>query len=327
MDGRTLSASVHSSTHTGYIGYGTVPVEITIENGLDEDLPYSIEVKPEKDLEIHLDGSTIGNLLAGESVKATGQYALLKAARSIDRDTNADEKVPTQAEWCLKLGGRTISLYNGLIPSKAVTVTLGPRYPALSPLGKEEIGFGVRNNTTEEIKGRIVLIPPEGVRVSPQNIPLKLKPGEVLEESLSISIESDIGSLLSMDLTLDLEDNGSPVRVSSKKFNIPVLGMKGAVAYMSLDDLIILETEDIRAIMNPRPALGFLGIDYKPLNRYFGGWNILGVETGYPFPGEGGEWNRLTPKVELENHDDFADVRLTAKFEERTGLRQTRMFW
>jgi GNAT superfamily N-acetyltransferase len=322
MNGRTLCANVQSSTHTGYIGYGTVPIEIKIENGFDEDLPYSIEVKPEKDLDVRLDGSTTGKLPAGESMRATGQYAILKATRSIDRETNADEKVPTQAEWCFKLGEKAISLFNGLIPSKAVAVTLGPRYPSLSPFGKEEIGFGVRNNTTEEIKGKIVLTPPEGVRVSPQNISLKLKPSDVLEESLSISIESDIGSLLSIDFALDLEDNGSLVRVSSKKFNIPVLGMKGAVAYMSLDDLIILETEDIRAIMNPRPALGFLGFDYKPLKRYFGGWNVLGVETGYPFPGEGGEWNRLAPMVEIENHGDFADVRLTAEFEERTGLHQ-----
>ena len=102
--------------------------------------------------------------------------------------------------------------------------------------------------------------------------------------------------------------------------------MKGAVAYKSLDDRIILETENIRAIMNVRPAAGFTGFEYKPLNRYIGGWFVMAVETGYPFPAEGGEWSRLTPDIEIENFDDYTDVRLVGDFQERTGLRQTLIY-
>lgn len=323
LDGQTCSVKVRPTTHTGYIGYGTYPVELVIENGQDEDISYSIEVTPEKDLDVQLSGNISGTIPVGESAKTTGLYSISTNARPINRETNADDKVPTYTEWTIKLGEKSISLYSGLIPSEAVTVTPGPMYPCLPPLGKEEIGLGIRNNTTNEIKGEIILAPPENVVVSPQKFQFKLKPGEAIEESVSITIEDDIGNLLSLGFTLDLDYKGSLVRVSSKQFNIPVLGMKGAVVYKSLDDRIILETENIRAVMNFRPTHGFIGFEYKPLKRYVGGWDIMGVETGYPFPAEGGEWSRLTPEVELENCGDYVDLRLIGDFQERTGLRQT----
>ena len=323
LDGQTSSVKVRPTTHTGYLGYGKVPVELVIENGQDEDLSYSLEVTPEKDLDFQLSGNTSGIIPVGESANATGLYSISTDTLPIDRETNADEKVSTYAEWSIKLGGNSMSLYSGLIPSEAVTVTSGPLFPCLTPLGKKEIGLGIRNNTANEIKGEIVLTPPENVIVSPQRIQFKLKPKEAIEESVSISIEDDIGTLLSQDFTLDLDYKGSLVRVSSKQFNIPVLGMKGAVVYKSLDNRIILETENIRAVMNLRPTHGFIGFEYKPLNRYVGGGEVMGVEIGYPFPAEGGEWSRLTPEVELENCDDYADVRLVGDFQERTGLRQT----
>ena len=323
LDGQTRSVNIRPALHTGYIGYGKYPAELTIENGQDEDLSYSVEVIPEKNLDVQLSGNTSGIIPIGKSANATGLYSISMGTLPIDRETNADDKVSTYAEWSVKLGEDSISLYSGLIPSEAVTVTPGPLFPCITPLGKEEIGLGIRNNTANEINGEIVLAPPENVIVSPQKIQFKLKPREVIEESVSISIEADIGNLLSLGFTLDLDYEGSLVRVSSKQLNIPVLGMKGAVVYKSLDNRIILETENIRAIMNFRPTHGFIGIEYKPLNRYMGGWDVMGVETGYPFPAGGGEWSRLTPEVELENCGDYAEVRLIGDLQERSGLRQT----
>ena len=323
LDGQTLSVKVRPELHTGHIGYGNYPVELTIENGKDESLSYSVEVTPEKDLNVQLSGKTSGIIPVGDSANVTGLYSICMDTLPIDRETNSDDKVSTYAEWSIKLGEDSISLYSGLIPSEAVTVTPGPLFPCLTPLGNEEIGLGIRNNTTNEIKGEIILTLPENVIVTPPKIQFKLKPSEVIEESVSFSIEDDIGTLLSLGFTLDLDYEGSLVRVSSKQLNIPILGMKGAVVYKSLDNRIILETENIRAIMNFRPTHGFIGFEYKPLNRYVGGWNVMGVEIGYPFPAGGGEWSRLTPEVEIENCGDYAEVRLIGDFQERVGLRQT----
>ncbi|MFW9789497.1 MAG: hypothetical protein ACFFE1_17660, partial [Candidatus Thorarchaeota archaeon] len=323
LGGQTLSAKVQPSVHTGYIGYGKVPVELTIENGRETDLSYNISVTPEKNVDIHLSENSAGVVPAGESFKTTGHYSISNTARPIERETNADEKVPTYGEWSIELGEQSITLYSGLIPAEAVTVTPGPLYPTLRPLGNEEVGLGARNNTSVDLKGEMVLSPPEQVKVTPLKIPFKLKPGQVFEETLSIEVEGEIGHLLSLGFSLSLEDEGSLVTVVSKQFNIPVLGMKGAVAYKSMDDRVILETQDIRAIMNTRPTQGFVGFEYKPLNRYVGGWSVMGVEVGYPFPGEGGEWSRLTPKIELEYCTEYADVRLTGDYQERAGLHQT----
>ena len=221
LDGQTLSVKVRPELHTGYIRYGNYPVELIIENGKDESLSYSVEVTPEKDLNVQLSGKTSGIIPVGDSANVTGLYSICMDTLPIDRETNADDKVSTYAEWSIKLGGDTISLYSGLIPSEAVTVTPGPLFPCLTPLGKEEIGLGIRNNTANEIKGAIVLTPPQDVIVSPQKIQFKLKPSEVIEESVSISIEDDIGTLLSLGFTLELDYEGSLVRVSSKQLNIP----------------------------------------------------------------------------------------------------------
>lgn len=323
LDNKTLSANGSPQAHTAYIGYGEYPVELTIQNGQETELSYSFAITPEKDLNIKVEGTTSGTIASGESVRAIGLYLISSTARPIDREINADEKVPTYGEWRLKLGEQSISLYSGLIPVEAVTVTPGPLYPYIPQRGKMQIGLGARNNTTDDIKGEITLTPPENVNVTPQRLQFELKAGETVEEPVSISIEDDVGNLLSIGFTLDLEYKGAPVRVSSKNFNIPVLGMKGAVAYKSLDDRIVLETENIRAIMNQRPTLGFSTFEYKPLNRSVGGWQVLGVETGYPFPSGGDEWSRMIPEIELESCNDYADVRLRGDFQERPGLHQT----
>ncbi|MFW9808367.1 MAG: GNAT family N-acetyltransferase [Candidatus Thorarchaeota archaeon] len=323
LDGNTVSASVQPKNHTAYIGYDQYPVELTIQNNLEQVLEFSVDVKPEKDIVFQIEGETTGKIDSGESFTTTGLYSLSNSARPINRETNADEKVATFAEWVLTIGKDSISLYSGLIPIEAVTVTPGPVYPSISKVGSSTIGLGARNNTGKKLQGEISLAPPKGVRIIPERFNFELEPSEVIEEQVTISSENFNGNLISIDYTLDLDYKGKPVRVSSKKFNIPAIGVKGAVVYKSMDERIVLETESIRAVMNDRPATGFRSLTYKPLNRSLGGWRILGIEIGYPFPSGGDEWSRLTPKIELKSSNEYAEVKLMGDFQERPGLHQT----
>ncbi|MGY5864232.1 MAG: GNAT family N-acetyltransferase [Candidatus Thorarchaeota archaeon] len=323
LDNQTLSVSVRPKNHTGYIGYGEYPVELALQNDQEQELSFSVEVMPEKQVTIEVNGKTAGTLAPGESINTTGVYFLSSTTRPINRETNADEKVPTYAEWSLTVGDDTISLYSGLVPTEAVTITPGPFNPCIPPMGTEAIGLGIRNNTHELLRGEINLTPPENVNLVPTNFKFELESGEAVEEPITISIEDDVGNLVSIDFILDLEYKGNLVRVSSKKFNIPVLGIKGAVVYKALDDKIILETESIRATMSERPSQGLKSFEYKPLNRFLSGWQVLAVEIGYPFPSGGDEWSRMYPEIELDAYDDYADVRLTGTLQERSGLRQT----
>ncbi|MFW9768242.1 MAG: hypothetical protein ACFFEM_05425, partial [Candidatus Thorarchaeota archaeon] len=326
LDGNTLSASVRPKNHTGYIGYGQYPVELTIENNLDEELNFTIEVTPEKDIDFQIEGSTSGQIALGESFSKTGVYSISSSTRPIDRETNASEKVPTYAEWALTFGERTISLYSGLIPVEAITVTTGPNYPSIPKGGSVTIGLGARNNTSKKQQGEIVLAPPKGVSLFPEKLKFKLEPGEAIEEQVTISDENHDGDLVSIDYSLDLDYKGTPERVSSKNLSLPAIGVKGAVVYKDLEGKIILETESIRAIMNERPTMGFRSFNYKPLNRLLGGWHILGVELGYPFPSGGDEWSRLIPEIEMKASDGYCEVRMRGEFQERPGLCQTLIY-
>jgi GNAT superfamily N-acetyltransferase len=323
LDGKTISASVSPKSHTGYIGYDQFPVELIITNTHDQELSFSFDVRTEKNIDFQIEGTTSGIISQGETFTTSGLYSVSASTRPINRETNSAEKVPTYAEWTLTLGDQSISLYSGLVPTEAVTVTPGPRYPSLPKGGSEKFGLGVCNNTARKLRGEIALVPPQGVTIEPRTCKFDLAPAEALEEIFTISDENFDGNLAMFDYTLDLDYKGAPVRVSSKKFNVPVIGVKGAVVYRSLDDLIILETENIRAIMNERPTMGFRSLRYKPLNRSLGGWHTMGVEIGYPFPSGGDEWSRMTPEVVLKATTEYSEVRLTGDLQERPGLRQT----
>jgi GNAT superfamily N-acetyltransferase len=323
LDGKSLAANVRPKTHTGYIGYGETPVELIIENGLDEDLTFSVEVETTKHFEVRLHDESSGSIANGARVQVDGVYTLSSDAEPVDREVNADEKVTTNAEWELTLGTQSISLFSGLIPTEAIIIKPGPFYPCLSPWGSEEIGLGLTNNLLREVSGELQLVPPEGVVISKQTIRFKLKPGQAKEEPLSIKLEGDIGNLLSIGLSVHLNEEEGLSCIKSKSFMIPVIGHSGAVVYRNLDDTIIFESNSIRAVFLQKPGGGFRSFEYKPLSRFFFGWGILGFELGYPFPAEGGELTRLTPEVRLENHDSYAEVIITCDSQERPGLSQT----
>jgi ribosomal protein S18 acetylase RimI-like enzyme len=321
FENQTLSARVQPKNHVGYIGFRESPVELKIENGSDDDLSYSIELDPSKYFSARLNEDSSGLIKAGGSINISGVYSIATGARSIDRETNADEKVPTQVEWKFRLGNQEISLYSGLIPTTPIIVRAGPFHPCFRPGGSEHVGLGVLNNTSMDLKGEILLKPPKDVVVDSQKIEFNLAPEEAMEESIVISLENGVGDLLSIGLEIYLEDEGTQSCVQRKDFNIPVLGVTGAVAYRGLDNRIVLETENIRGVMLTSPTMGFTRFEHKRMSRIVGGWRVMGLEAGYPFPSEGGEWGRLKPDIQLESRGDYAEVRMTADSIERPGLR------
>lgn len=321
LDGKSHSVQIRSKTHIGYIGFREYPVELVIENGGDTELSYSINLETSKHLSVELKDEHSGMVSAGEIAEVRCFYSIATGARPIDRETNADEKIPTQVEWKLKLGTQEISLFNGLIPTTPVMIRAGPFHPTIRPGGTEMIGLSALNNTSMGLKGEIILTSPENVVVNPEKIEFTLEPGEVVEEPITIFLEAEVGTLLTLGLAVNLDDEGTRSCVESKGFNIPVLGMSGAVAYRGLDDRIVLETENIRAIMLGLPAFGFNRIEHKTMFRLLGGWQVMGLEVGYPFSSEGGEWSRLDPAIQLESRGDSAEVRMTADSLERPGLR------
>ena len=321
FEGKTISASVKPNTHIGYIGFRESPSELIIENGGDEELTYSMDVKPSSHFKVHLDGNASGSLHAGASKTIGATYSINGDALPIDRETNADEKIGTQAEWTLKLGTSVISLFNGLIPTTPVVLRSGPLHPTIRRNSSEEIGLSAFNNTSQNLKGEILLNPPKGITISSHKIKFELLQGEVVEEPITISLESDAGPLLTIGLEIHLEDEGKMTRVEKKDFNIPVLGLTNTVVYKGLDNRIVLESENIRAHMLDHPSAGFMRFEHKTLHSILGGWNVMGLEEGYPFPTEGGEWGRMNPEIHLESTDAYAQVRMTADSQERPGLR------
>jgi GNAT superfamily N-acetyltransferase len=321
FEGKSISASVRPKTHIGYVGFREYPAELIIKNGSKEELTYSIDLRPSKHFSTRLNDDPSGSIAAGEKTSVAGVYSVSSEARPIDRETNADEKVETQVEWILKLGADEVSLFSGLIPTTPVVVRSGPFHPCLRPKESEEIGISAFNNTTMDLKGEILLTPPEDVVLSLQKIEFNLAPGEVVEEPVAISLENDVGNLLSIGLEVNLEDEVAKSCVDRKNFSIPVLGVRGAVAYKGLDNRIVLETENIRAVMLGLPTLGFTRFEHKTMFRLSGGWHVLGLIEGYPFPSGGGEWSRLNPEIQLESSEDHAEVRMTADSLERPGLR------
>jgi GNAT superfamily N-acetyltransferase len=321
FEGKTISASVRPNTHVGYIGFREYPVELVIENGTEDKLTFSMDIHSSTHFSAEINDDSSGLLAAGESTKINGVYSIDGEARPIDREINADEKVPTQTEWTLKLGTKKISLYSGLIPTTPVMVRSGPSHPCLRPNASEELGLGAFNNTTMDLKGEILLKPPNGVSISSQKINFKLAPGEAVEEPLTISLETDVGDLLNIGLEVYLEDDGKKPCVERKDFSLPVLGTAGAVAYKALDNRIVLENENIRALLLGVPTLGFMSFHHKTMFRLTQGWHIMGLEEGYPFPSGGGEWSRLSPDIQLESTAGYAEVRMTADSQERPGLR------
>lgn len=321
FNGETISASVKPNTHVGYIGYKEYPVELTIENGWESEVQYSLELQTSPHFSTRLNDESTGLLASGESTTLRGIYSVSHEARPIDRETNSDEKIGTQAEWKLKLGSHEISLFSGLIPTTPIMVRSGPFHPSLIPNGSDEIGLSAFNNTATEVKGEILLTPPDGVTVSSKKIEFTLSPGDVSEELVTISLEKDVGTLLNIDLEVYLEDEGKKQQVEKRNFSIPVLGISGAVVYKGLDNRIVLENETFRAQMLGLPSLGFNRFEHKTMHQLIGGWHILGLEEGYPFPSGGGEWSRMDPEIHLENGDGFAEVRMTADSQERPGLR------
>jgi len=321
FDRETISASVKPKTHVGYIGFREYPVELTITNGRNSEIEYSLQLQNCTHFITKVEGEASGQLDAGESTKVSGVYSVSNEARPIDRETNADEKIATQAEWKLKLGTDEISLFSGLIPTTPVMVRSGPFHPTLRPNGSDEVGLSAFNNTTMDLRGEIQLTPPDGATISSKKLEFALAPGEVIEQPITISLEKDIGTLLNIDLEVHLEDEGKKQRVEKKDFSIPVLGASGAVVYKGLDNRIVLENENIRAMMLGLPTIGFNRFEHKTLHRLAGGWHVMGLEEGYPFPSEGGEWSRMDPEIQLENDDSFAEVRMTADSQERPGLR------
>lgn len=321
LEGESLSASVQPKTHIGYIGFREYPVELVIENGTKDELPFLVNIEPSENISARLQDDTSGSVAADGSISINGVYSIPSGVREISRETNSDEKVPTQVEWALKLGSDEVSLFSGLIPTTPIKVRSGPTHPVLRPNGTEQIRISVFNNTSMDLKGELVLVAPKGVIISSEKIGFNLSQGAVIEEPVTISLESDVGHLLTIGLEVYLEEEGTQTCVEQKDFSIPVLGVTGAVAYRGLDNRIILETENIRGVMAQQPALGFTRFEYKSQSRILNGRHAMGLEVGYPFSSDGGEWSRLTPEILLESKDDHAEIQMTADSLERPGLR------
>lgn len=323
LDGNTISADVRPAEHVGYIGLGPTRMELKIKNSSNNDYPYSVDVKPIRDVSLELEGELSGTLSPQEEVTLQGSISIESGAIPLDKETNTFEKAKTQGAFTIALGDREITLYSGVIPTEALAISVGPMYPCIAPGEVTTIGLGLQNNSQEQVRGEVVLHFPTRADHEDETIEFQLDTNKATELPVKLeTTEVDDNTVLPIRVTIFIDQESSKISLLEKILNIPVIGSSGAVVYEGLGEHYILETESIRAGIKKMPSMAFMYFEYKPLNEAFTGWGVL-PDIGYPFSGEGSEWYRTEFKVTMRSSQKTAEIELTADSEERPGLRYT----
>ena len=322
LGGETISANLRPSSHTGFIGLGEIPIELKIQNNQEKSIAYSIQLNTSENFSAKLDGQISGEIEPGDQTVLNAACAISSTAKSLDREIIPDDKIQTQGEWILTLGGKSIKLYCGLIPNEAVSLFADQSNLCLTPGESKEIALGVRNNINRDIKGEINITPLTS-RTSPSgSYSISLSSNEETEIyfNFETSVEEE-NSLVPLQLSVFIQEGPSKTLVNQHVLNVCVIGASGAYAYQSLDEEYILESETLRFILRKTPPMSMRKCEYKPTNESIPGEFIL-PQLGYPFQ-QGSEWDRKKFKVTMRNLQKYAEIELFGDSEERKGVRFT----
>ncbi|MGY5862137.1 MAG: GNAT family N-acetyltransferase, partial [Candidatus Thorarchaeota archaeon] len=323
LDGRALEVDIRSKSHHGYIGTGETPVELAISNKRDKDLSYSVQVAPTKGFSVDVHDKTSGSVTAGDEAILKAIYSIGAEAEPLNRATNPDEKAKTQAEWFLRIGEQSIHMFNGLVSREAVTVSSGPHYPSISPGESAKLAIALRNNSEQAVKGVAAFASPNEHKLSMSEHSFSLNPDETTEVYLDFSTTSDDeNKIVPVEISVSVEQEGHLALIAKKPLDIPVIGPVGALAYRSLNEELVLETETIRVTMARNPPMMIRRMENKITGKSERVWWFLPM-PGYPFPSEGGEWANKKFNVQVRNLKDRAEIQLEADSTDRPGLRMT----
>ncbi len=323
LDGRELRVDIRPRSHHGYIGIGETPVELVISNRSDENLPYTVQVVPTEGFSVDIHDKTSGNVTVGDEATLKAIYSIGTEAEPLDRDTNPDEKAKTQAEWILGIGEKSVHMFNGLISKEAVTVSSGPYHPSISPGESAKFVISLHNNSEQAVKGVAAFTSPDEHKLSMSEHSFSLSPNETIEVHLEFSTTSeDANTIVPVEISVSVEEEGHLALLAKKLLDIPVIGPAGALAYRSLNEELVLETEMLRVTMARNPPMMIKRIENKITCKSERVWWFLPM-PGYPFPGEGGEWTNKKFDVQVRNLQDRAEIQLEADSIDRPGLRMT----
>ena len=143
---------------------------------------------------------------------------------------------------------------------------------------------------------------------------------------MELKIEHDEpNGLIPIEIALYVIDAEGTHPITTTTLNIGVIGVVGAIAYKSLDEYYVLETETYRLLISENPPMAVRRVDNKILGVQMSGWGLL-PDIGYPFSSGGSEWDRKKFEVELENTPEFAEIRMKAKSGDREGLEMVVKF-
>ncbi len=326
LDGRELGVSLRPATHVGYIAFGQVPMRLVVSSEAEHDMPIAVSAAPTQDLLVELLGDTNGLVSADHQFILEGFYRIPETVEHVDRVRDPVAKVKTQACWEITLGDDTFNLYSGIIPHLAITISSNPIYPCVSPGGQAEMEVVLQSNLDTGAKGEVVIGPASGTIMWSRVNGFELEP----DETKGISIEAttaaeDDNSVLSLFVSVFVYEGSEKSLVNRKTLNIPVLGVSGAVAYESLDDYLVIESESFRYTISKTPPMSFRSVEDKTQHKAIRGFFLL-PSVGYPFPSGGSEWSRKAFDITLTNKKEYAEIRLEADSIERTGVRLTALY-
>ena len=323
LDGHALDVNIRPRSHNGYIGIGETPAELAISNERDKNLSYSVQVAPTKGFSVNMLDKTSGNVAAGGEAILKAVYSIDVEAEPLDRGTKPDEKAKTQAEWTLRIGEKSIHMFNGLISREAVTVSSGPHHPSFSPGERAKFAIALHNNSEQAIEGIAAFTSPDEHKLSMSEHSFSLNPNETSEVYLDFSTSSeDENTIVPVEISVSIEEEGHLVLLTKKPLDIPVIGPAGALVYRGLDNELVLETEVFRVTMARNPPMMIKRIENKITSKSVQVWWFLPL-PGYPFPSKGGEWANKKFNVQVRNLKDRAEIQLEADSIERSGLRMT----
>lgn len=322
MDGHTLSASVEPETQVGYIGFGEVPVRLTILNNTPRDLPVRVAVAPEQDLSVRLDDNVASAIPHGGELVVRASCRIESTAEHLDRELEPAMKVKTQAAWHLTLGNATVSLFSGFIPQEGISLLSSPPYPCLSPGTSSRIGIVLHSNLSRFVDGRVVIGLPEAKGPASQTFLFGLFPGQRTQVDFEfVTGSKDANSIVPVRVSVFIDEESVTTLVNEKTLNVAVIGESGALAYDAIDGNFVIETEGFRGVLLKTPPMRFVSLENKISHECFrGGYDFLLSTIGYPFPSGGNEWSRKKFQVMLRNEGTNAEIELVADSTERPGL-------
>ncbi|MFX0045565.1 MAG: GNAT family N-acetyltransferase, partial [Candidatus Hermodarchaeota archaeon] len=225
LDGEVISVSIAPQSHSGYIGYDAVPLEIQVENGTSTDLPFSLEPKGLHHFEIQLEGPASGVLPPGKREVIKGAYSITAGAEHLDRSLIPDTMVETQAEWSLTLGDKTVLLYSGLIPKDLLKITSGPRHATLSPGESKSIQIYLSSTGKEGMKGELEVTGSNDVITKDLKFQFTLEPEGLAAIPLDVTAgNTESSSLLALDIAVYVVKDSERILIKKQKLEIPVLG-------------------------------------------------------------------------------------------------------